>query len=30
MTGPISRENQRAKKIDAVDPEILIIGGGQK
>lgn len=30
MTGPISWEKQRAIDIDAVDPEILIIGGGQK
>ena len=30
MTGPISWEAQRAKDIDAADPEVLIIGGGQK
>lgn len=30
MTGLISWEKQRAKDIDAADPEILIIGGGQK
>lgn len=30
MTGDISWEKQRAKDVDAVDPEILIIGGGQK
>ena len=30
MTGPISWEAQRVKEIDAADPEILIIGGGQK
>ncbi|KAK5688070.1 hypothetical protein LTS10_000048 [Elasticomyces elasticus] len=29
MTGTISWESQRAKEIDAADPEILIIGGGQ-
>ena len=30
MTGLISWEKQRAKDVDAADPEILIIGGGQK
>lgn len=30
MTGNISWEKQRAIDIDAADPEILIIGGGQK
>ena len=30
MTGAISWEKQRAQDIDAVKPEILIIGGGQK
>jgi len=30
MTGTISWEKQRAKTIDAADPEVLIIGGGQK
>jgi hypothetical protein len=30
MTGDISWEKQRQKDIDAADPEILIIGGGQK
>jgi hypothetical protein len=30
MTGLISLEKQRAKDIDAADPEIIIIGGGQK
>ncbi|OQV06668.1 hypothetical protein CLAIMM_11209 [Cladophialophora immunda] len=29
MTGPISWENQRAKDVDAANPEVLIIGGGQ-
>ncbi|KAJ0104373.1 hypothetical protein J7T55_011157 [Diaporthe amygdali] len=29
MTGPISWEKQRALDVDAADPEILIIGGGQ-
>ncbi|GKZ36830.1 hypothetical protein AbraIFM66950_008062 [Aspergillus brasiliensis] len=29
MTGSISWEKQRAAEIDAADPEILIIGGGQ-
>ncbi|KFY76151.1 hypothetical protein V499_04081 [Pseudogymnoascus sp. VKM F-103] len=29
MTGSISWEKQRAQDIDAADPEILIIGGGQ-
>lgn len=29
MTGLISWEQQRAKEIDATDPDILIIGGGQ-
>lgn len=30
MTGTISWEKQLAKNIDAADPEVLIIGGGQK
>lgn len=30
MTGSISWEKQRAQEVDAADPEILIIGGGQK
>lgn len=30
MTGPISWEKQRAAEVDAANPEILIIGGGQK
>lgn len=30
MTGDISWEKQREKDIDAAEPEILIIGGGQK
>ena len=30
MTGSISWEKQRAKDVDAADPEVLIIGGGQK
>jgi hypothetical protein len=30
MTGPVSWERQRAQDIDAADPEILIVGGGQK
>lgn len=30
VIGEISWENQRVKDVDAVDPEILIIGGGQK
>merc|ERR1711939_1129874 len=29
MTGDISWEKQRAKDVDAADPEVLIIGGGQ-
>ncbi|GFN13533.1 hypothetical protein AtubIFM55763_011712 [Aspergillus tubingensis] len=29
MTGPVSWEKQRAAEIDAANPEILIIGGGQ-
>jgi hypothetical protein len=29
MTGSVSWENQRAQDVDAVEPEILIIGGGQ-
>lgn len=29
MTGTISWEKQRAKDVDAVEPEVLIIGGGQ-
>jgi hypothetical protein len=30
MTGTISWEKQLAKDIDAADPEVLVIGGGQK
>lgn len=30
MTGLISWEKQRAQDTDAADPEVLIIGGGQK
>ena len=30
MTGSISWEKQRLKDINAANPEILIIGGGQK
>ncbi|KAJ4269875.1 hypothetical protein NW762_001544 [Fusarium torreyae] len=30
MTGTVSWETQRAMEVDAADPEILIIGGGQK
>lgn len=30
MTGTISWEAQRAAEVDAADPEVLIIGGGQK
>lgn len=30
MTEAISWENKRKAEIDAADPEILIIGGGQK
>ena len=30
MTGNISWAKQRARDIDAADPEVLIIGGGQK
>lgn len=30
MTGPVSWEKQRAQTVDSADPEILIIGGGQK
>ncbi|SPO00336.1 probable flavoprotein involved in K+ transport [Cephalotrichum gorgonifer] len=29
MTGPVSWEKKRAMDVDAADPEILIIGGGQ-
>ncbi|BCR96758.1 flavin-containing monooxygenase [Aspergillus luchuensis] len=29
MTGPVSWEKQRAAEIDAANPDILIIGGGQ-
>ncbi|RDK46679.1 flavin-containing monooxygenase [Aspergillus phoenicis ATCC 13157] len=29
MTGPVSWERQRTAEIDAANPEILIIGGGQ-
>ncbi|KAL2682330.1 hypothetical protein Neosp_006780 [[Neocosmospora] mangrovei] len=29
MTGAISWENQRAQDVDSVEPEVLIIGGGQ-
>jgi cation diffusion facilitator CzcD-associated flavoprotein CzcO len=30
MNGTVSWETQRAKEINAADPEVLIIGGGQK
>lgn len=30
MTGSTSWERQRALDVDAADPEILIVGGGQK
>lgn len=30
MTGLISWQKQRALDVDAADPEVLIIGGGQK
>lgn len=30
MTGPVSWEKQRAKDVDSANPEVLIIGGGQK
>lgn len=30
MTGLISWEKQRKQEVDAADPEVLIIGGGQK
>ena len=30
MTGTSSWESQRAKQIDSTDPEVLILGGGQK
>lgn len=30
MTGPVSWEKQRAIDVDAAEPEVLIIGGGQK
>lgn len=30
MTGVVSWEKQRSLDVDAADPEILIIGGGQK
>lgn len=30
MTGTISWEARRAKEVDEANPEILIIGGGQK
>ena len=30
MTGAVSWEKQRAMDVDAADPKILIIGGGQK
>jgi len=30
MNGSVSWETQRAKEINAADPEVLIIGGGQK
>lgn len=30
MTGSVSWEEQLAKTIDGADPEILVIGGGQK
>ncbi|KAL4812327.1 hypothetical protein BDW67DRAFT_188762 [Aspergillus spinulosporus] len=29
MTGPVSWERQRAQDVDAANPEILIVGGGQ-
>jgi hypothetical protein len=30
MTGEVSWEKQRAQEVEAANPEILIIGGGQK
>ena len=30
MTGAVSWEKQRAQDVDAANPEVLIIGGGQK
>lgn len=30
MTGPVSWEKQRAMDVDSANPEVLIIGGGQK
>ena len=30
MTGTVSWETRRANEIDAADPTVLIIGGGQK
>lgn len=30
MTGSVSWEALRAQEVDAADPEVLIIGGGQK
>lgn len=30
MTGPISWEDQRRQDVDSIEPEVLIIGGGQK
>ena len=30
MTGTVSWETQRANEVDAADPTVLIIGGGQK
>ena len=30
MNGLVSWQTQRAKDIDTANPEILIIGGGQK
>lgn len=30
QTGPISWEGQRAKDDDEIEPDVLIVGGGQK
>lgn len=30
MTGSLSWENQRLQDTDSVEPDVLIIGGGQK
>jgi hypothetical protein len=30
MTGDISWESQRAKDVDEIQPDVLIVGGGQK